>query len=263
VMAAAEPLPAAQLGPFTAAQIDCAREAWPMRAAEELRSALVYRALASAGRRAGLPGSWVARFEEVVKEELGHARLCATVGARLGASSPRYDAGPLRPRLAALPDPALRAVSLLLIEVAVGETISMSLFRAARREATEPLTRWVLGSILRDEARHERLGWDALAALWGAMPDPVRRYLQLEATRGLGGLEKQIALPALRRLEAGHPVDPAHGALGVLAPESRVEAFYLAIESLVLTRLTRLGLDGEQAWRDRHRARGQGDPARH
>jgi hypothetical protein len=34
----------------------------------------------------------------------------------------------------------------------------------------------------------------------------------------------------------------------------RVEAFYAAIERLVIARLTRLGLDGARAWRDRYHA---------
>jgi hypothetical protein len=254
-MTAPAALTTPELRPFTAAQIAHAAAAWPVRAAEELRSALVYRALADAARTAGLDPLWVGRFRAVVKEEVAHARLCAAVGARLGAGAPRYDATPLGPRLAAYPEPALRALSLLLIEVAIGETISLSLFRAARRHASEPLTRSVLGSILRDEAGHQRLGWEALAALWGALTPAVREQMQGEATRGLGGLERQIALPALLWLDAGGSPDPAHVALGVLAPEARVEAFYLAIESLVLRRLTRLGLDGQQAWRDRHRPR--------
>jgi len=40
----------------------------------------------------------------------------------------------------------------------------------------------------------------------------------------------------------------------VLAPETRVEAFYAAIEQLVVPHLDRLGLDGARAWRDRYRA---------
>jgi hypothetical protein len=40
----------------------------------------------------------------------------------------------------------------------------------------------------------------------------------------------------------------------VLAPAARVEAFYLAIESLVVPRLSRLGLDGAAAWAHRYRA---------
>jgi hypothetical protein len=58
--------------------------------------------------------------------------------------------------------------------------------------------------------------------------------------------------PALRRLHAGERFDPALGALGVLSPEARVEAFYTAVERLVVPRLTRLGLDGAAAWNDRY-----------
>ncbi|HEX8950370.1 MAG TPA: hypothetical protein VF945_00925, partial [Polyangia bacterium] len=70
---------------------------------------------------------------------------------------------------------------------------------------------------------------------------------------GLGGLERTVALPALARLDRGEPFDPAHAALGVLAPAARVEAFYEAVERLVLPRLDRLGLDGQAAWRERYR----------
>jgi len=45
---------------------------------------------------------------------------------------------------------------------------------------------------------------------------------------------------------------PAHAALGVLAPEARVEAFYVTVERLVLPRLSRLGLDGDTAWSRRY-----------
>jgi hypothetical protein len=46
----------------------------------------------------------------------------------------------------------------------------------------------------------------------------------------------------------------AYAALGVLNPEVRVDAFYLAVERLVLPRLTRVGLDGAMAWKTRYYA---------
>ena len=142
-------LPAAVLAPYTDAQVGFARAAWPMRAAEELRSALIFRALARAARAARMVEPWPSRFGATVRDELRHARLCATVGARLGAAAPRYDARPVRARLAGLPDPYLRAASLLLVEVAMGETISMYMFRAGRRSAIEPLTRSALSAVRR------------------------------------------------------------------------------------------------------------------
>lgn len=248
-------LPAPSLAGYTDAQVAFARQAWPMRAAEELRSALVFRALRRAARVVGgaLWAGFGAPLERTVADELRHARLCVAVGAALGADPPAWDRGPLRSRLAALPSPRLRAGALLLVEAAIGETVSSLLFRAGRRAAVEPLTRAALTSILGDEVRHARLGWSALAALWPALDDGERAALQREATAALGGLERTIALPALKRLEAGEPFDPAHAALGVLAPAARVEAFYEAVERLVLPRLGRLGLDGEAAWRERYR----------
>ena len=238
-------LPEPELRGWSTDQIRFAVAAWPLRAAEELRSALIYRALARASRNA-LP-AFADRFEAVMREEIGHARLCATVGAALGASPPVYDAAPVRDRLARVVGPLARTISLVVGEVAIGETISMTMFRESRRATTEPLTRAAIESILADEVRHQQLGWDALAVL--GPTDAV----QHEATRALAASEQQIAVPALRFLEAGTPFDPAWAALGVIEPEKRVEAFYRGVEQLVVPRLDRLGIDGTRAWTDRYR----------
>jgi hypothetical protein len=247
-------LPNPDLKPYSQDQIRFAAAAWPMRAAEELRSALIYRSLAQASRTARLPEVWTQRFEVVAREELGHARLCVVVGDRLGAARPVYDARPVRTRLATLVSPLPRAIALMLVEVAIGETVSLGLFRAGHRSAVEPLTRAVLGKVARDEARHGALGWAGLAGIWPEVSEAEREQAQIEATRGLGAMERQIALPALRHLDAGSVFPPELAALGVLDPEARVEAFYGAIEEVVLPRLNRLGLDGDRAWDQRYRA---------
>jgi len=246
-------LPAASLAGYTAAEVAFARAAWPMRAAEELRSALIFRALAQASARSPIAAAWTARFLSAARDEIFHARLCAAIGARLGADRPRYDAGPVRARLAPLAEPTARACALTLIEVAIGETISLAMFRAGRRAAREPLTRAALERILVDEVRHQRLGWSAIFEWWSALDARRRQALQEEARRALAAMERQIAAPALQRLEAGTAFEPAHADLGVLAPEARVEAFYAAVERLVVPRLTRLGIDGARAWQDRYR----------
>jgi hypothetical protein len=246
-------LPPPALAPYGDAQVRFAAAAWPMRAAQELRSALIFRALARAARVARLVEPWPTRFDAAVRDELRHARLCATVGALLGAAEPAYDVRPVRARLARLSDTHMRVAALLLVEVAIGETISMYMFRAGRRAATEPLTRTALGAILGDEVRHQRLGWTGFADLWPMLTESRRTAAQREATLGLAGCEQQIALPAIRWLEKRQPFDPAYAALGVLDPEARVEAFYLAVERLVVPRLTRVGLDGALAWKNRYR----------
>jgi hypothetical protein len=244
--------PAPALAGYEPGEVAFARDAWPLRAAEELRSALIFRALARASVRSPLCAGWSAPFLAAARDELFHVKLCAAAGERLGAPPPRYDAGPVRARLAPLADPQRRACALALIEVAVGETISLAMFRAGRRAAREPLTRAALERILVDEVRHQRLGWSAISAWWPALDEPDRAALQEEARAGLGAMEQQIAAPALRWLQSRARFNPRYAELGVLAPEARVEAFYAAVERLVVPRLTRLGLDGDRAWRDRY-----------
>jgi hypothetical protein len=246
-------LPPPDLTAFTSAQITFAVSAWPMRAAEELRSALIFRALTQAARRVPALDAWTDRFAAMVVDELRHTRLCVTIGARLGAPAVAYDTAPVNARLAALPDPTRRAAAILLVEAAIGETISTMLFRAGRRGTSEPLSRAALTLILADEVRHQRNGWSALRALWPSLTGADRRWLQDEAASGLGMAERRIAWPALQWLEANRPFDRAWAALGVLPPETRVEAFYAAVERLVIPRLLALGLDGAGAWRDRYR----------
>jgi hypothetical protein len=253
-MARMNDLPPADLSPYTAAQIELAVAAWPMRAAEELRSAMIFRALTRAAVTCVAPEPWPSRFASAMHDEVRHARLCATVGTRLGASAPRYDAKPVKQRLAKLVEPRRRMLTLLLIEVAAGETISASLFRAGRRAAVEPLTRAALTSIVADETRHRDLGWAAARALLPTYADDRERNALLrDVAAGLASFEQTTARPALLRLQSGEPFDPAYGALGVLAPEARVDAFYTAVEQLVVPRLEELGLDGARAWRDRYR----------
>jgi hypothetical protein len=246
-------LPAPDVTPYTEAQLRFATVAWPMRSAEELRSARIFRALAHASRSVRMPDPWPRRFASAVRDEVRHARLCATVGAALGAPLPTYDARLVKARLAGVPEPLERLLSLLVIEVAMGETISMYLFRAVRRASIEPLTHAALSSIVGDEVRHQRLGWQGLAYLGPVLNESMRAFLQREATRGLAMCEQQTARPAMLWLKQKRPFDPAYAALGVLHPESRVEAFYFAVERFVVPRLTRLGLDGDLAWKNRYR----------
>ncbi|HVT06116.1 MAG TPA: ferritin-like domain-containing protein [Polyangia bacterium] len=246
--------PALRLEPYVPAHVAFARDAWPLRAAEELRSALIFRALAQASAVSPICAAWRDRFLAAARDEVFHAQLCAAIGARSGAPPAAYDPRPVRARLAPLVDPVRRACALALVEVAIGETISLALFRAGRRAAREPLTRAALERILADEVRHQRLGWAAIAGWWPALDWSQRHALQEEARRALGVMEQQIAAPALARLQAGTPFEAAYAELGVLSPDSRVEAFYAAVERLVIPRLTRLGLDGPRAWGDRYAA---------
>jgi hypothetical protein len=111
-----------------------------------------------------------------------------------------------------------------------------------------------LTEIASDESRHQRLGWTGAHALLPLLSGAERAVLQREASAGLVAFERENAIPALQRLQRREAFDPAYAALGVLSPEARVDAFYSAVERLVLPRLDELGLDGTRAWSERYRS---------
>ena len=145
------------------------------------------------------------------------------------------------------------AFALLLFEGAVGETLSAMLFHASKQAAREPCSRAALAIILRDEARHGRLSWEALATMMPGCTDEERAVLQEDLRRSFGALERGTILPVLKRLEAGVETDPDAFALGVIPPEVRVDTFYRGLERVVIPRLGRLGFDGQGAWANRYR----------
>lgn len=179
---------------YTQAQVAFARRAWPMKAAQELRSAAVFSELQRCALLLGLPLDVVMAFSRAAQDELSHAEVCTMVGERLGAAGPRLEMRGVETRFAAHPDTQRRFLALLLAETAVGETVSCALFRAAVRSSREPLTRSALSLILADEALHARLGWKALGWVLQTrdlvdapfLRDELRRHFQWieQGTRG-------------------------------------------------------------------------------
>ena len=250
---AASDLPEPDLHAFDPQLIPFAAAGWPMKAAEEYRSAAVYAALQSAVLLAQLPLDLAAVVGAVAQDEISHAALALRMAHTLGAQgSIPLNVESVSLRLHGHP-PRDRVLSILLAEVAMGETASCALFRAGRDGTVEPCTRAALSIILRDEARHARLGWEALGALVPELTARERDDLQLEAATNFAAMERQNAVPALRSLEAREVFDPALSGLGVLLPERRIEAFYGAVEDSIIPRLSKLGFDGRTAWNARYR----------
>jgi len=253
--ALAASLPAPDLARWGAEHVAVAARAWTLRAEEEYRSAAVFAEIVAACLDTGAPVDVVGALARIVGDEIAHATLCLDLAARLGAPAPVASLDRVRARLAVhAGDRAVQALSLLLFEGAVGESVSVRLFRAGRRAAREPCTRAALGAILRDEARHSTICWLASAELLATLPAAARGALEEDLARSLGGFEQSAALPALQSLEAGRSVDPALRELGVLSYEDRVEAFYAGIERVALPRLARLGFDAPRLWADRYRS---------
>jgi hypothetical protein len=242
-------LPPAELENFSPAARTTAARAWTMRAEEEHRSASIFAALAAAAAVEGLPLDVVGLVNITVADELRHAALCTALANDFGAPAPRAQTERVTARMKRHADGRMQALAIILVEGAIGETVSSALFNAGRHATVEPRSKTALAHIARDEARHARRFWETLSAL--PLDDGDRAALGEETRHAFGEMERSL-VPVLRRLEAGEPFDPALGALGVLDPEVRVDRFYHALESAVRPRLARLGIDGDGAWRRRY-----------
>lgn len=236
---------------YTREQIAFAARAWTMRAEEERRSAAVFADLLGLLADANVPLDAVRDVHGIMGDELHHADLCASMAITLGAPKPAS-----RPlwRTGQAPttreERGSRALEIVLVEGAIGETISSALFGAGWRATVEPHARAALARILRDEVTHSRRFWRLLDAL---RLDGDDEHLHGVAARGFALIEQTQMVPVLTRLKNGEPFEDAWAELGVLRPEARVEAFYAAIERRVVPALNARRLDGERAWAGRYR----------
>jgi hypothetical protein len=224
--------------------------AWTLRSEEERRSAAVFSDLLGLLADGDVSLDVVREVHGIVGDEILHARMCADMARALGAPPPCSRVLPrVGPEPVTAEERRWRALEIVLVEGAVGETISSALFAAGRRLTEEPRARAVLSRILEDEARHARCFWGLLDRL---LSPPDCEHLAGFVRAALGAIEQMQVVPSLASLARGDVFDPGWSALGVLSPEARVEAFYRAIEKRVLPALTQRGLDGAGAWADRY-----------
>src|SRR5882724_3575890 len=119
------PLPDAQLSPFSSDDLAFAASAWRMKANQEYLSAGVFAELTAALLDGGHAPVLAAAFGAIVADELEHVALCDGLSRELGNRDDRAPHDSIRARLAHhRGDRRLEALSLLMIEGAVGETIS-------------------------------------------------------------------------------------------------------------------------------------------
>jgi len=133
-------------------------------------------------------------------------------------------------------------VELLVAGFAVAETLSVGAFLAVREVASEPLVRWTLGEIARDEVGHGRFG--ELASAWA-----LARWSE-ERRRSLWPLCVQAMEDVERR--AGGAAEPSSNAtpapttaLGVPEAGTAAAGLLKIVPKSVLPRLRRLGVVGD------------------
>lgn len=225
--------------------------AWQRRLSDEYRSTLLFSQFQTLLLLAGVPLDLCGCVGRVVGDEVRHVQLCADVLVALGAPAeadvaateaylPVDPAAPMHPQLASL------ALGLLCL----GETVSAGLIGATHAAASSPPIRETLRRLHRDEVYHGELGWHLLEWLLEAGGAEVREGLARTLPEALRRLEALCTDYGPAALAVTWEVTDAE--LGSLSVEAHRDAFFDAVERLLLPRLDRAGLAGRAAWAARH-----------
>lgn len=213
---------------------------WKSLCEDERDSVIAATLVAADLARLGAPPAVLARAARVIEDEVRHVNVCSTVLDHLGATPDDVPSDRRRANLGADSSIERRAARALIAGFAVGEPMSAACFAASRAACREPLIRWGLTELLRDEARHGAFGIDAgdwLTRNWS--PDDRRALWPIcvaemeEFERRLGGPIDSAAVP---------PPDEEAMRLGMLTAAQNCAAAVTAVERWVIPPLARLGI---------------------
>jgi hypothetical protein len=218
-------------------------DGWRGLLVDERRSVAAAAMVAADLARLGAPPDILGAAARLIEDEVRHVEVCRVVVERLGGA-PMDGPAPHAGDGAAGDDPVEeRCARWLVAGFGVGEPLSAACFAAARRQARDPLIRWALTELLRDEARHGPFGIEAggwvmrhwprasRQALWPACVDTMERF-----ERAVGGP------PTPARSSRATPASAARAALGVLSPAESCAAVVACIPRWVLPPLAALGV---------------------
>jgi hypothetical protein len=155
-----EELPWGSLDPskFSPVAVEQARASWTEVAINEYRAVASFTEVLRALVDVRAPLDLLGMTSDFLADECSHVELASRVAMELGGGAPRtvdMDRFAMRPRgLTALQ----RANELVLRVACVAESFSGGTASISLETTTHPLVRAVYESILRDEARHRRLG---------------------------------------------------------------------------------------------------------
>lgn len=210
VRPAVEALPWGSLDPakYAPAAVERARGSWTEVAINEYRAVASFTEVLRAMADAKAPLDLLGMTSDFLADECSHVEMASRMAMELGGAAPRLvdmDRFVVRPRGLTH---FQRANELVLRVSCIAEAFSGGTASVSRDETTEALPRAVYETILRDEARHRRLGglyfeW-ALAKIDEAELARLGRVM-LEALRGLAPFWKRRTAPAPPLASASAP----------------------------------------------------------
>lgn len=224
-------------GDYPAYALERLRRGWQRLGEDERDSVIAATLVASDLARLGAPSSVLGEAARVIEDEVRHVEVCNRVLAQIGAEALEVPPTARRRPSDDAPDLESKCARDLFAGFAVGESMSAACFAACRSATKDPLIRWALTELLRDEARHGAFGvragawvirnWDAAkrSTLWPACVSEMEAF-----ERAVGGPIAQDAVPAT--------LDPYLSALGMLPPYQTCAAALACLPRWVLRPLT-------------------------
>jgi hypothetical protein len=169
-----------------------ARKAWTGAAFQEHRTGVACAETLRALIECRAPLDLVALATRFPLDEMVHVELCARMAMELGGGTEIIHDQDRLALDAPRENPAiLRAAELATRFFCVGETLSIPLLRGTWKAARHPLSKAVLGRIVKDEAAHGTFGWTFLDWALPAIDEEGRKYLGHQADLAIRFIELQ------------------------------------------------------------------------
>ena len=215
-------------------------EGWKHLCEDERDSVIAATLVAADLARLGAPPSILGDAARVIEDEIRHVHVCTAVLEGLQGQPDVVAAERRRANLGDDPSLEKRTARTLIAGFAVGEPMSAGCFAACRAACREPLIRWALTELLRDEARHGSFGIAAGGWVIRDWPEVERRGLWPLCVGEMQDFERRLGGPVTA--QEATPADPAAAAFGLLTPAENCAAAVAAAERWVIPPLTRLGI---------------------
>jgi hypothetical protein len=214
---------------------------WQERGLSELKVSGGFTAVTALLIEHGTADGVLKLVSRAVRDEVRHAEIAVDMAARYRASAPLWP--PPQPFPVPLLAPAagsLRATLLVIAMCCVNETLACAILEGQLSQATSPLTRAALQSVLADEIDHARAGWAHLATPF------VTPAMKAEIAASWLPRILNARLRELVEEDAPFPGEkyPAHG---ILTRAARKQIVADALATVVFPGFARLGIDPAKA----------------
>lgn len=246
----ADPAPPFSQKGYGPALLHGALRGWQRLLETEYESVVIAGWMTAALARLGAPLDIVGAFGRVVEDEIRHVDLCAQMVEKLGGrpTLPRKPPPPFPVDLTS-PEAEYETVAGMVSFFCVFEHLSGLVFQQSIQAAQEPLARWALSEIFRDEAFHGAFGFETAKIYvprWSEaqrlrLGERVLQDIRRFERRLRGDLSDDPAAP-VAPLPDATPELLALEALGLLSPPSLLRVFHVGVTAQLIPRLSDLGV---------------------